>query len=351
MSSDINSQPIVGIGGVWRSPYLPLLAYCLVTELEWIFDWFYIRNFPPLIPVGKFAWVKSMNDPLATVKELTARMTIETVEMIECAVLVWASFVSVTIFFRVWSGVPCRTKLTLFVILVLAAGCFWVCGGEFPLHKELASQTDFQPFSRWLIPVDPWTNGTLWMKFGEKVTDLTQRNDFAKHLRHNMTCLSLCWLFIAAFVIGCVLAKPSKSIPELKTQMKYLAYILYSVAAIEVLHVIDLGVFQLRAAALLTEPSQVELVHRMAANITVNAGVTLTCILLAFHLPAVVAVTWEARQILPPTGLFTEEKRSKWLAENEIKATAAHFYLGVAAALSPLLVALPLAKLFLYLLG
>ena len=326
---------VIGCGihfQIWKRPAFPLVAFCIIVPIEWGFDWAFIRHYDNEISVKEFWWANPQQNAEVAVKELTARIIIETVEFLRAIAVLWVFCVATYVVMHSWSAASGKQRRCLIAAVfsaILLFGILWE--GLMPG-----------------VP-NPWTNKTLFVEFTNFVKVYAGRPDFAAPIRHPMSIASHFGLIFAAFATGLVMAKPGGNVADLQTQNRFLALLLYSCAAVCVLHVMSMGVFQLRAAALLSKPTEADLVRRLAATISVGNAVSYICILLVFHVPAVHVLTAQAWHITPDR--FKGQKQSEWLEKNRLNTTWPQFYAQVATMLSPLIAGFPLSKLLGLILG
>lgn len=74
----------------WRMPIFPLAAYIISVELTWLFDWFYIRPEGYQVKASDFLWTRPDQDTTVAVKELTARLINEAVDILKLLVSIAA---------------------------------------------------------------------------------------------------------------------------------------------------------------------------------------------------------------------------------------------------------------------
>jgi hypothetical protein len=313
----------------WRLSWFPLASLCLLFVINYGFDYeFMWQHEGHVILMSLFKWANPMLSVQASLKELNSRMTIEMIEFIRAIAVVWTWCVALSVAITSWPTVGSREKKRLIVWMVAAIGCYGIfVSGWWPA-----------------IP-DPW-NEVTFQKFSGKISDITGMYSFAWPMRRMMTSATHIGLAFAAFAIGLVVARSGSSIPDFKSKIRSLAYLLYPCAAVLLLHVTCMGIWQLHAAALLTDSADAELVRKMAVSIGANTAVLYVCILFVLHIPAVEAVTSQVKTTLA-TDLASvpEQDRPKWFLDHQLKASWPQFYADLFAVLSPLVASFPLAKL------
>jgi hypothetical protein len=178
--------------------------------------------------------------------------------------------------------------------------------------------------------------------FNNKVKQLTGFEDFAAYFRIWSSHLSLAGLAFACFVVGLIMSEPAKDRAGIKSQIEKITLIMYATAIAMILHVVELGIYRLRAAALLDEPNAA-LVRKLGTIIAINAGIQGVFFLAAFTLPAVQMLIEIARHL--PVGVSVGFGRNTTESREERIDSSKQFYLRLATTLSPLIGGIPLLKL------
>jgi hypothetical protein len=302
----------------WRYCWFPLAIFCVIVPIEWWYDWSFMRHYDNEISAVKFEWKDARQDTHVALKETNARMIIETVEFLRAIAVVWVACISVYVITQWWSC----ASLWQWLLLILF-GCAAVVLYGVLWEGILPS-----------IP-NPWTSHTLFDELSRYVNKHSGRPDFGQLIWQPVVKASHFTLILAALATGLIMARPAERIPELQHQMKCLAHLLFACAALCVIHVIGMGMWYIRPAALLGNPADSELLSRLSATISVVNAVSYMVILIAFHLPAVEVLTSGARPQAP----------KEWLEKNDIYPTLTRFYVHIAAILSPLIAGFPLSKL------
>jgi len=313
---------------LWRQPWFPLAAFCLIVLIETAYDWDFIRHYDNEISTAKYEWKNSTDDTAAALKELTARIVVETIEFLRAMAVVWVFLVSLYVVLKTWPKATNDQRVTLVMVFILAIvlyGVFW--------EQIIPS-----------IP-NPWTNQTLFSRLNGAVRVHSGRPDFGEDIWIPVVKATHFALIFAAFATGLIMTKPGKDALALKSQVKYLTHLLFSCAALCVIHVIGMGCWHIREAALLAKPDEALLALKMCAAMSAGNAVSYICILVAFHLPAAEVLASQSQQLVPKQYQDKESKRITWLKKQGLVATTAQFYVQIFAMLSPLIAGFPLTKL------
>jgi hypothetical protein len=277
------------------------------------------------IDVNKFLWSDPTQNTQAALKEVNARMLIEAIEFIRAIAVVWVFWMALKIAMQSWAEVTVwqRRRLILGSLFALAIYGIFV--------------------SNWWPAVpNAWLE--IFQEFNDKIRTISGKPLFAFPIRKPMVICTHLGLIFSAFAIGLVVAKPAKTIAEFREKSKSLAHLLYPCAAVLLFHVVCVAVWQLRTAALLSDNADAEQVRHLGATVVINTAVCYVCILFAFHVPAVSAVTSQLNTYFDRAG-FPEEDKEKWFVDHKLKDSWLQFYADIFAVLAPLVASFPLAKL------
>jgi hypothetical protein len=91
-------------------------------------------------------------------------------------------------------------------------------------------------------------------------------------------------------------------------------------------------------------------VIKLATAVAINSSVFYTGLLIAFHIPAVHAITSRANNT-PQVLSMTTKERQEWLTQHDLADTWVQYYARIGAVLSPLIAGLPLTKVLTFIHG
>ena len=291
------------------APFVPYVFLAGVVWITYEFDVIYfaiqIGTCTPNTDGGanQFIWLSPSLDPIASAREATARLVLQSI----CFIL--------------WLGIGiavCWCACRIFNVFKFwpTGGLWWgvLCWQYGVMLFLMGGGMALWIWHWWEAPGQPFES-SLWRALMEKVAGLTNRQGILDNRMWIQTVMVRLVLPLLATTAGFVVAQamPHVTTPRAAvTQLRDLTVILYLTAGIQVLYAFMQGAMLLWVASLLPHESdgQASVVRQYAFALSLNFGVQGTIMAASFHLPSAWLVAWlrpaDSKQADSPIGCYVK---------------------------------------------